>query len=670
MKNIKTTLKVAFVFIFIFGTAFIANAQYSIESKASWRCQQNRIHHKYITEDKSVSTPLHAFNALKYSLNLDLFACYTSPYPNSFHGSEILRFEVDTALNNIKLNAINTSIVIDSVRLSGTTFSHTNDILIINLDRTYNAGEITEVKIYYHHLDIDDNAFYTGNGFAYTDAEPDRARYWFPCWDKPADKALFDVTAKVPDNVLFASNGSLADSTHVNNSIFYHWTSRDPMATYLMVITSKAGYNLDVLYWPMISSPSTKIPIRYYYNSGEDPSGSENVILDMTTFYSTIFCEHPFEKNGFCSLDNQFLWGGMENQTLTSYCAGCWDANLTSHEFGHQWFGDMITCGTWADVWLNEGFATYIEALWYEHTSGYTAYKNDIDGDANYYLGNNPGWAISVPAWAVTTPNMNDLFNYAITYCKGASVLHMYRYVAGDTLFFASLKAYASDTLNFKYKNAEIADFKTKMNQVSGQNMDWFFDEWLYQPNHPVYDNKYSFTDNGNGTWTTNFLAKQVQTNAGFFKMPIALKITFNDATDTTVKVMNDQNNQLFQFIFSKQPIALAFDPDNDIVLKEGTTSLGIKDVSNITSSAILYQNNPNPFSGTTQISFYIPNENTVKIAVYDMFGKEVAVVLNEKMLAGKHEVEFNAKKLSSGEYYYSLECEGSSTFQKMIIAH
>jgi len=668
MKNITTLLKVILIFILPLFVSKITNAQSSIESKGSWACYQNKIHHKFLTDEKSPNSPVHSFDVLKYTLDLDLYACYSNPFPNSFHGSEILRFEIDSALNNVKLNAINTSIVIDSVSLSGSTFSHTNNILTINLDRTYNPGEITEVMIYYHHLNVDDNAFYTGNGFVYTDAEPERARYWFPCWDRPADKALFEVTAKVPDNVLFASNGRLEDSLHINDSIFYHWISRDPMATYLMVMTSKAGYNLDVLYWPMISSPSTKIPIRYYYNYGEDPTPSESVILDMTTFYSTIFCEHPFEKNGFCSLDQQFLWGGMENQTLTSYCPGCWSENLTSHEYAHQWFGDMITCGTWADVWLNEGFATYIESLWVEHTSGYSAYKNDIDNDADYYLGYNPGWAISEPAWAVTTPNMFDLFNYAVTYCKGASVLHMYRYVAGDSLFFASLKSYASDTTDFKYKSAVITDFKTKMNQVNGQNLDWFFDEWLYQPNHPVYNNKYSFSNNGNGTWTTNFLANQVQTNAGFFKMPIELKITFNDATDTTVKVMNDLNNQLFQLVFSKQPIALAFDPDNNILLKEGTTSVGIEDVSNTTSSAILYQNIPNPFSGTTQISFYVPTKSTVKITVYDIYGKEVAVVLNEKMNAGKHEVEFEPGKNSKGIFFYTLETGNLKIVKSMVI--
>jgi len=661
------------VFRIVISLAFIllCNVSFSqtpVKSNGSWNCSQGKMQHKAILENKSLNSPKHSYDVLKYTMNLDLYNCYFSPYPNSFHGSEIIKFEVDTALNNINLNAVDSTLAIDSVRMSGVSFTHANDLLNITLDRTYNAGEITEVKIYYHHLNIFDDAFYTGAGFAYTDAEPDRARCWFPCWDKPSDKALWDITAKVPNTVLLGSNGRLVDSVQVADTIYYHWASRDPLATYLMVLTSKVGYKLDVLYWPLPSNPTIKIPIRYYYNDGEDPSGSENVILDMMTFYSTSFCEHPFEKNGFCSLDGQFLWGGMENQTLTSFCAGCWDESLTAHEFAHQWFGDMITCGTWADVFLNEGFATYIEALWQGHAHGAAAYKSDIDNYANYYLTNNAGWAIYNPSWAVTTPNMWDLFDYSITYCKGAGVLHMFRYSVGDSLFFASLRAYANDTVNFKLKNSTITDFRTKMNTTCGENLDWFFDEWLNQANHPVYANTYSFYNNGNGTWTANFMASQVQTNAGFYTMPVELMINFNNGTDTLVKVFNNQNNQLFQFVFNKQPIALTFDPNNNIVLKEGTTTVGVNEYADDASGIALFQNVPNPASDITKISFELTSESPVKICVLDVVGKIVSVELNKKMSAGIHQIEFNTAGLSKGIYFYSLESGGKRLMKKMVI--
>lgn len=392
----KIHLLPTILFLLTFSITCI-NAQKPLSEKGSWYCHQKKIHSEFIT-DKSVNTPSHSFDVIKYSLNLNFFSCYSSPYPHSFTGYVIVKFKVDSALNLIRLNAINSSLTIDSVTLAGAAFTHLSNILTITLDNAYYPGDTVDVKIWYRHKNVSDDAFFTGNGFAYTDSEPERARFWFPCWDRPSDKATTDITVKVRHDVLLASNGRLEDSTHIADTIWYRWISRDPVATYLTVITSKAGYNLDVLYWPMISNPGIKVPIRYYYNSGEDPAPSENVILDMTTYYSTIFGEHPFEKNGFATLDNNFQWGGMENQTLTSFCPDCWEEYLTAHEFAHQWFGDMITCGTWADIWINEGFATYTEALWSEHTTGYSLYKSDVDADAQYYLENNPGWAISDPS--------------------------------------------------------------------------------------------------------------------------------------------------------------------------------------------------------------------------------------------------------------------------------
>ena len=642
-------------------------SQRQMESYGSWNCYQKKIHEKPFLQQKSLNSPKHSFDVLKYTLNLNLYNCYTTPYPHSFSGTVTIRFRVDTALNIILLNAVNSSIVIDSVSIAGISFLHTGDILTVTLDRTYNAGEIAEVMIAYHHLNVYDS-FFTGGGIAFTDCEPEGARDWFPCWDKPSDKALLDFTAKVPDNVLLASNGRLQDSIHIADTIYYHWISRDPVATYLTVITSKVGYNLDILYWPMLSSPTTLVPIRYYYNAGEDPTPSESIILDMTDFYSNKFCEHPFEKNGFATLDAQFIWGGMENQTLISFCPDCWDEYLTAHEFAHQWFGDMITCGTWSDIWLNEGFATYIEALWSEHAYSYYQYKSDIDYYANYYLSHNPGWAIVNPNWAITTPPQNELFNYAVTYCKGACVLHMFRYTVGDSLFFASLKEYAGDTTNFKYKSAVIPDFVSKINQVCGQNLEWYFNEWLSQPNHPVYHNEYNIANIGGGNWTVNFLANQVQTNTGFFKMPIELLINFSGGSDTVVKIMNSQNNEIFSFTFNKQPINLIFDPDNQIVLKQASTVLGFNNNNILSSSIILYQNNPNPFTGKTTIGLELPSSDKVRIMIYNDFAQPVAEVFNGQMNRGKHEVEIDAKNLAPGIYYYSLETSSEKKMRKMVI--
>jgi aminopeptidase N len=561
MKNLLTML-------FLLTFTFTANL-HSQEERGSSSCSHKKSNTALMKIEDMFSGPLHSFDVLDYKLDLDIYNCFLSPYPKSFKGSVLVTFKVDSSLSSISLNAVNTSLVIDSVRLSGVSFTHTSNILAINLNRTYAVGETTQVKIYYRHNNVTDNAFYASNGMVFTDNEPERARNWFPCWDKPSDKATVELRAKTPATVKLGSNGRLADSTKIADTIYYHWISRDPVATYLVVISAKVNYGLDIVNYVNPSDPTDTFPIRFYYNAGENITDAKQRIIPMTTYFSQVFGKHPFEKNGFATLNNQFQWGGMENQTLTSLCPNCWGEYLMAHEYAHQWFGDMITCATWADIFLNEGFATFSEALWSESKSGYSAYKSDINGEASSYLSGNPGWAISNPNWAVTTPSTNTLFNYAITYAKGACVLHLLRYVLGDTHFFNGIKNFAADP-SLKYKSAVISDFKNVMAATSGQNLDWFFDQWIFQPNHPVYQNGYYFVQHGSN-WEVGFQAKQTQTKTVFFKMPIEIKISFTSGPDTTVRVMNDVNNQLFNFMFTRQPSAVQFDPGNQIVLKSAT---------------------------------------------------------------------------------------------------
>ncbi len=622
--------------------------------------------------DASPNTPRHSFDVLNYKIKVDLYACYFSPYPKNFVASNIITFRVDSTLNSINLNATNTSLAIDSVRLmSGTnlTYTHASNILTVNLDRTYNVGEIVNVKINYRHLNVTDVSFYNSgsSGYVFTDAEPEGARGWFPCWDRPSDKATLDLTAKVPVSVLLASNGRLNDSTITGDSLYYHWVSRDPMSTYLVVMTSKLGYTLNIVYWHPPTHPADSIPLRLYSPTTANSSGIAAVLPTATTYMSNAFGEMPFEKNGFCYVPNSagFTWGGMENQTLTTI--NSWNENTTLHEYAHQWFGDMITCATWSNIWLNEGFATWNESYWVERTGGYSAYKTMINSDASSYLGSNPGWAISVPSWDVTTPNANTLFNYAITYCKGSCVLHLLRYTLGDSLFFAGMKSYATDTANFKLKNATIPEFFARMGTVAGQDLSWFYNAWIYQPNHPLYQNTYNFANVGGGQWRINFMAKQTQ--SGFFPIPIMLKFSFASGADTTVKVMNSVNNQSYSFFFNRQPTAVVFDPNNEIVIKTASLIMGAEEITNSMPSKFeLKQNYPNPFNPVTNIEYDIPKNSNVKIAVYDNSGKEVSVLVNEFKQAGKYSKSFNAMNLASGVYFYKIQAGDFTAVKKMTL--
>jgi aminopeptidase N len=663
MKQIAALYFALFIALF---TGFGQNASFE---KGSKLCSDRKSSGSYNNREvKSQNSPRHTFDVLDYNLDMDLYNNFQNPYPQTFTAHEIITLKVDTALNVIKLNALNNSLLISAVDISGTSFTHNEDTLSITLNRTYNAGELVYIGIYYSHKNVEDGGFYASGGFVFTDSEPEGARKWFPCYDHPADKATVDIKAKVPSDVLLGSNGHLADSVTVADTTWYHWISNDPVATYLTVVTAKKNWNLDIVYWDRPSTPGDPMPMRFYYNDGENPIGMEQLLPQMATYFSENYGELPFEKNGFAALNNEFAWGGMENQTLTSICPGCWYESLICHEFAHQWFGDMISPGTWADIWLNEGSATWSEAFWYEKNGGYNAYKTEIDYDASYYLSSNPGWAVYVPDWAVNTPGNDILFNYAMTYCKSACMLHLLRYSLGDVLFFKALNDYATDTANFKFKNAITDDFQAKFEESTGEDLDWFFNSWVKQPNHPDYHNEYIIHDNGNETWNVSFLVNQVQDNAGFFPIPIEIYIYFVGGTDTTVRVMNDVNQQVFNFTFDKQPTNVFFDLNNEIVLKQASLVVGI-DEDNIGKQAFgLQQNYPNPVTGRTTFTYSIPEDSPVSIELYDASGRIVMDLLNGKQLKGTHVFTADLSALGEGIYFTRLGAGNNSTTIRLAV--
>jgi aminopeptidase N len=515
----------------------------------------------------------HSYDVKKYRLDIDLYHCYRSPYPASFTAREIVTFRVDSALKRIRLNASNHTLHIDSVSMPSISFTQVMDTLTIHLNRTYVRGEIVNVGIWYSHKDTADHAMYAGGGYVFFDLPAEGARKLFPCWDRPSDKALWELTAKVPKSVQLGSNGILADSIMTGDTIYYHWISHDPLATYLVTLTSNTGYNIDILYWHKLRNRMDSIPVRFYYRNSDHPFTIEKMILPLTDFYSRLFGEYPFEKIGFATLNGLFQWGGMENQTMINLQPDGWREGLVAHEFSHQWFGDLITCGTWADIWLNEGFATYCESLWLEHTRGDSAYHNHLKSQADSYLEHNAGFPVYNPGWAIRTPPVNTLYTASVIYNKGACILHQLRYILGDSVFFRVLHEYATDP-KFMFNNAVTLDFIATVKAVSGKDYAWFFREWIDSPNHPVYKNKFGIRNPGKNKWEVIYTVEQTQTNAPFFRMPVQLLIGFANKSDTLIKVDNTVNPQTFEFIFSRHPVSAVFDPYENILIKESTTEV------------------------------------------------------------------------------------------------
>ncbi len=630
-------------------------------------CLQTSLHAVSLTSDTAHWYMKHSYDVLNYKLNLDIYNTYFSPYSKAFTAREVITLRVDSALNSISLNAVNTSLQIDSVRDAGVSFTHANDTLKVQLNRTYQPGEILDVRISYQHKNITDNAFYSINGFVYTDCPPEGARKWFPCWDRPADKALTDITVKVPLTVRLGSTGLLSDSTITADSLYYHWVSGDPVSTYLITLTSKSGFAITKKYWHHPSNPNDSIPLCLYYTPGDNIANAMTSVPLITDFYSLKFGEYPFEKIGFATLNGSFPWGGMENQTMVNLQPGGYsDNSLIAHEHSHQWFGDMITCGTWADIWLNEGFGTYCDKLYTEYSISYIAYKSAMNTLGSYYLGHNPGLPIYNPSWAIHTPSASLLYSTALIYDKGACVLHQLRYVLGDSLFFQTMNAYALDTA-LRYKNAVTLDFIAKVNQVSGQDYQWFFDEWVYAPNHPVYSNTYNIRDLGTGLWRVDLDLKQIQANTVFFRMPVEVQIVFADATDTLIKVNNDTNPQEYSFTFARKPSALGFDPNRNILLKQSSMVVGVNEALKPEGFA-LHQNEPNPFKGSTSVNYSLPVEANMRLVLIDSSGKQIRTMLNRTQKAGVYKMEITADDLAPGTYFLQMQAGEFTETKKMLL--
>jgi len=250
----------------------------------------------------------------------------------------------------------------------------------------------------------------------------------------------------------------------------------------------------------------------------------------------------------------QFLWGGgMEHQTATSLC--CWIDWLMAHELAHQWYGDAITCENFSHIWLNEGFATYAEALWDESNGGPAAYRNNLLN--NQYFG--PGTIYVPPA---DLNNESRIFDGNLSYNKASWVLHMLRGMVGDATFFDILRAWTASP-SVANGTATTEDFQAIAESVSGRNLSNFFSNWIYNEYFPTYSFSWNATDLG-GSWQLTIDLEQLQSHA-LYQMPVPVRVTTTAGTsDFTLD--NTAFSQSFTLSTAAQPTAVALDPDNWIL--------------------------------------------------------------------------------------------------------
>jgi len=436
-------------------------------------------------------------------------------------------------------------------------FTHNDDILLITLDRTYLQGEELRITIGYNGQPQNspyasfDFGSKNGEPMIWTLSQPFGARAWWPCKDVPSDKAdSVDIRVTVPNGLIVASNGLLREKTINGSETTYWWHEQYPIVTYLvsLAIHPYTVYYDDYLY----NDNTDTMKIHYYmFPENYDLNFSLNAqTKDMISLFADLFGEYPFIKEKYGHVD--FLGAGaMEHQTCSSF--GFWNQQVIVHELAHQWWGDLITCKNFHHVWLNEGFATYSEALWYESLNG-PGTASYYQMTVNHFLGEGTVY--------VEDPQNDKIFDAGLSYNKGSWILHMLRGVVGDDIFFEILKTYYSSEKH-QYGTATTEEFRIICEQVSGINLEKFFHQWIYEEYYPNYVIDWSWAELDEN-YEVQLQIQQEQENHVFW-MPIEVTVTTNEGEFNFV-VWDSLESQSFQFEMSSEPMSLEIDKKNWIL--------------------------------------------------------------------------------------------------------
>lgn len=527
-----------------------------------------------------------------------------------------LFYHVDS-LNEFKLE-LSDSLVADSVIMNGNglSFLHSGNILTVDFNNYIANNQYDSLKVYYHGVPPD-------NGFGsfaaethganntpvlWTLSEPYGARDWWPTKQDLNDKIdSIDIFVTAPSIYKVASNGLLISEIPAGVNSITHWKHRYPIASYLVAI-AVSDYTVFTDQ-AQLTNGNLNV-INYVYNESlTDAQTAVNEMINHLVYFDSLFVPYPFmnEKYGHA----QFNWGGgMEHQTMSF--VGGFSYELLAHELAHQWFGDHVTCGSWQDLWLNEGFATYATGLCYERFSPNLYWKiwkaNQVD-----FITSSPGGSVFV----TDTMDIPRLFDARLTYSKAAMLLHMLRLKIGDEDFYSALRNYQNNPL-LSHNYARNIDLKNELEQQSGQNLDEFFTDWYWGEGYPSYQLSYD-QDNTN---LLSFTLSQTQSHpsVSFFEMPVP--VLFKNATqDTTIVFNHNFSGQSFNAQLNFKVDSVIIDPNKWIVCNQNVVT-STKGISKVAEGIQVY---PNPAKELLNLNICTSTSSAmVSVIIYNMYGSEI----------------------------------------------
>jgi len=563
------------------------------------------------------------------------------------------------------------SLIIDSVFHQGVLLNtiQQSNVLKIILDQTILNGTLDSVTIHYHGLPQPGGlggymcSSHNGDSIVATLSQPYASPDWWPSkvsLDDKIDSADIAVQTKIGYKV--GSNGLLKKidtltlhnpgpsprgiiSLIVPSEVIYHWKSRYPIATYLIGI---AIYPYEEIIHQVVLNNDTLFIQHYIYPDFHQAVIDYTLALDsVLQLYTDLFGPYPFikEKYGHAQWNRS---GGMEHQTMSF--VSDFGHDLIAHELAHQWFGDKITCGSWSDIWLNEGWATYATALTYEHLYGGYWWPIGISMTNDRALKDSTG-----SVYCTDTSDVFRIFSSRLSYAKASCLLHSLRFLMGDEKFFAATQEYLADT-TLAYGFSRTVNFKQHLEQQYGQNLDEFFNDWYYGTGFPKL--RLLWAQHDRQVVCDLLQTSYAHQNDGFiFDMSIPVKF-YGNGIDTTFVLENNQalNNYLFSIPFTVDSVKI--DPDFWWLI-------GSKEVTHV--NYLVEDENvyafPNPFSSNIKLICTRENETINNIEIYSIDGKRMLTAIDENNILVEDDmqikpmqsIDLNLQLLASGSYYLRL---------------
>jgi aminopeptidase N len=372
--------------------------------------------------------------------------------------------------------------------------------------------------------------------------EPSFARRWLVVYDDPSDKASLEWLITAPEDLVVAANGELVGTTTENGESTWNFVLDGPIPTYLMAVhlsdyvLLESGEDIPIYTWAYPGSEE----------AAQDTFGST---ADMLSYFAELYGPYPWQSYGNAMAP---FAGAMEHTTVTTFSEDLvgdeWGEQVNAHELGHHWWGDDVTLGTWDDIWLNEGFASYTEVLWYEQyygDAGRVTY-------AGYQLDSYLAWQVLESGSTLYAPN----FMWGgVVYDKGSLVLHTLRGVLGDEVFFEALRAYEAE---FRHSNAVTTDLISSLSATTGQDLGWFFDSWVYSAPDPVYSYGLVSEEIEPGIWQADLVVTQEPPD---FTMPLQVELLLSDGSVIEERIWVDGAGSSLRFCLSQGVQGLTMDP-------------------------------------------------------------------------------------------------------------